>query len=56
MAAVRVQPVDADAVARLARFEERETRLRLASAAIGLTAGLIVALAPVLVTLAAAGR
>ena len=55
MAAVRVQPIDADAVARLARFEERETRLRLVSAAIGLTAGLIVMLVPILVGLTVAG-
>jgi hypothetical protein len=55
MAAVRVQPIDADAVARLARFEERETRLRLAGAAIGLAAGLIVMLVPILVGLTATG-
>jgi hypothetical protein len=56
MAAVPVRPVDADAIARLARFEERETSLRVASALVGLAAGVFVALLPLVAELSAAGR
>jgi hypothetical protein len=56
MAAVPVWPVDADAIARLARSEEGESRLRIASALVGLAAGVIVAMLPLLAELAASGR
>lgn len=56
IAAITAWPIDSDAIARGARFEERETRLRLVGAAIGVGAGLIVAMAPLLAGLSGGGR
>jgi len=53
LAAVPVRPIDADAIARVARAEEQEVPLRIVGVVVGVVAGAIVMLVPLLAGLAA---